>query len=127
VHKIPYIIYERLEEAFNAIQELMFDHGLQLAAEKTEALVITKKRKRDEISVPCLNHIIKSKKSLRHLGVEIDKKVGFSDYTMIVAERASVALRQLGFFMPNMAVQDKSRVASYLVSQAAVRGPFLSG
>jgi len=51
VHKIPFLIEERLEEAFNTIEGWMSKHGLQLAVEKSEALVITNKRVRNEIFV----------------------------------------------------------------------------
>lgn len=101
VHKIPFVIEERLEEAFNTIEGWMSEHGLQLAAEKSEALVITNKRVRNEISVHCAGHTIESKKSLRYLGVQIDKKLRFQEHAELVAERAAKSARQLGYLMPN--------------------------
>jgi len=96
VHTIPFAIEERLEEAFNIIEGWMSEYGLQLAAEKSEALVITNK-----ISVQCAGYTIGSKESLRYLDVQIDKKMRFQEHAELVAERAAISARQLGYLMPN--------------------------
>jgi len=50
-YQIPFVLEEMLEEAFRLIDRWMSEHGLQLAAEKTEAIVFTNKRVRNEIKV----------------------------------------------------------------------------
>jgi len=99
---VPVLLEERLAETFNIISEWMSAHGLELAAEKTEAIVITRRRVHNEISVLCAGHTVKSQPSLRYLGVQIDKKLGFAEHADLVAGRAATAIRQLGFIMPNL-------------------------
>lgn len=58
---VPVLLKESLGEAFQTINNWMSVYGSQLAAEKTKALVITKRRVRDEISVSCAGSTIRSK------------------------------------------------------------------
>lgn len=91
-----------MEETFEKINEWMREHGLQLAAEKSEAIVITKKRVHNEISVNCAGHNIKSQDNIRYLGVQIDKKFGFMAHAETVTARAAETARQLSYLMPNL-------------------------
>jgi len=100
--QIPFLLEERLKESFDLVNEWMAAHGLELAAEKSECIVITKKRVRNEITAQCGDHSIQSSPSLRYLGVQIDKKMNFLEHADLASKRAAVAARQLGFLMPNL-------------------------
>lgn len=105
----------------------MVAHGLNLAADKTEAIVITKRRVRYEIEVSCGGHLIKSKNSLRYLGVQIDKNFGFAEHAALVSDRASMAAKKLGYIMPNLGgPRQKSRrlLFSVVTSRLLYAAPF---
>lgn len=124
---MPMLLEESLEEAFTTINEWMTEHGLSLAADKSEALVITKKRVRNKIVVRCAGHAIASKPSLRYLGVQIDMKLGFAEHAELASERAAIAAKQLGFIMPNTGgPRQKSRrlLASVVTSRLLYAAPF---
>lgn len=69
---VPFLLEERVEEAYNVVSRWMLDHGLSLAADKTEAIVLTKRRVRNQMTVTCDGHRISSKPSVRYLGVQVD-------------------------------------------------------
>lgn len=126
---VPVLLEESLEEAFNLINGWMEGHGLQLAAEKTEALVITKRRVHNEIAVNCAGHRISSSQSLRYLGVQLDKKFGFWEHACITAVGAEKMARQLGCLMPNLGgPRQKSRrlLTSVTTSKLLYAAPFWS-
>jgi len=99
---VPFLLEERLEESFDTINKWMADHGLSLAADKTEAIVFTKKRVRNQITVSCDGHKIDSKPNVRYLGVQVDQKLGFAAHAEIVSKRAAAAAISLGHIMPNL-------------------------
>lgn len=109
-HQIPFVLEEMLEEAFRLVEGWMVDHGLQLAADKTEAIVFTNKRVRNEIKVRCAGYTVESQPSIKYLGVLLDKKLTFTGHAKMVADRAAEAARQLGYLMPNVGgPREKSR------------------
>jgi len=125
--EVPYVIEERLEETFVIINAWMSTHGLQLAPEKSEAILITKRRVFNEISVNCAGHIIESQASIRYLGVQIDKKMGFNTHAEIAAGRAAETARQLGYLMPNLRgpkQQARRLLASVTTSRLLYAAPF---
>lgn len=67
--RTPATIKEKLDEVFRSINSWMGAHGLDLAAQKTDALVITRRRVRNSISVTCGEYTIPSKPSVRYLRV----------------------------------------------------------
>lgn len=99
--QIPFQLEERLGEAFGLVSRWMTAHGLELAAEKSECIVFTRKKVRNEITVQCGDHSIQSSPSIKYLGVKLDKKLGFVEHAELVSKRAAEAARQLGFLMPN--------------------------
>lgn len=77
---VPFVIEERLEKAYDDIKNWMWNHGLSLAAEKSEAVVLTKRRVNNQIVVRCDGHDITSQPSVRYLGVQVDQKMGFAEH-----------------------------------------------
>lgn len=99
---VPFLLEERLEEAYNVVSRWMLDHGLLLAVDKTEAIVLTKRRVRNQMTVTCDGHRIPSKPSVRYLGVQVDQKLGFADHADMVPTSAASASRSLGHLIPNL-------------------------
>lgn len=128
-HKVHFELEEKLEEAYRSIERWMTEHGLQLAAEKTEAIVLTNKRVRNEISVRCGGFTIESKPSIKYLGVQVDKKLKFTKHAELAADRAAEAAKHLGYLMPNMGgPREKSRrlLTSVTTSRLLYAAPFWS-
>jgi len=126
-HQIPFVLEERLEEAYNLIDHWMTRHGLQLAADKTEAIVFTRKRVRNEIRVTCSGFPIDSKPSIKYMGVQVDKKLIFTKHAEFAADRAAAAAKHLGYLMPNMGgPREKSRrlLTSVTTSRLLYAAPF---
>lgn len=127
VHQIPFVVEERLEEAYRRIDRWMADHGLQLAADKTEAIVFTRKRVRNNINVECGGVMVESKPDIKYLGVQVDSKLVFTRHAELAAERAAAAAKQLGHLMANMGgPKEKSRrlLASVTTSRILYAAPF---
>lgn len=123
--RVPVRNLERtLESSFDSINNWMIAHGMVLAAEKTEAVVLTRRRVRNEMTVICDGHAIRSKASIRYLGVQVDKKLGFNDHAEIVSGKAASASRQLGFLMPNLGGprQKSRRLLSCVVTSKLLYG-----
>lgn len=126
---IPFILEERLEVAYATVNRWMLDHGLSLAAEKTEAIVLTKRRVRNQMSVMCDGHRITSRASVRYLGVQVDQKMGFVEHAEVVSSRAATTARCLGHLMPNLrGPRQKTRklLASVVTSMLLYAAPVWS-
>jgi len=95
--QIPFVLEERLEEAYNRINRWIVAHGLELAAEKTGCVVYTNKRVRNEITVRCGGYDISSTPSLKYLSVQLYKKLHFVEHADLVSNRAAAAAKQLRF------------------------------
>lgn len=126
---VPVLLEESLEAAYDTINGWMIAYGLSLAAEKTEALVITRRRVHNEIEVHCDGHAVRSKSSLRYLGIQIDKTMGFTEHADLVSQRAATAAKQLGYIMPNLGgPRQKARrlLSSVVTSRLLYAAPFWS-
>lgn len=69
----------------------------------------------NKIKVLCANQTIRSKRSLRYLGVQIHAKLGFYEHAKLVADRVTVVSRQLKYLMPKQR-EPKHRSRQLLVS-----------
>ncbi|KAL4082648.1 hypothetical protein QTP88_029709 [Uroleucon formosanum] len=117
----PFLLEERLEEAYNVVSCWMLDHGLSLAADKTEAIVFTKRRVRNQMIVTCDGHRISSKPSVRYLGLQVDQKLGFADHADMASIKAASASRSLGHLMPNLrGPRQKTRKLLALVTTSRI-------
>lgn len=99
---VPALLEESLSEAFTRVNGWMSDHGLAIAAEKTEVIVLTKKRVHNRVAVVCNGHKIRSQQCIKYLGVHIDAKMGYAMHAELASRRAATALRQLSHLMPNL-------------------------
>lgn len=90
---VSVLLEESLEETFELINDWMSAYGLVLTADKTGSLVITKRRVHNKITVTCLGHTIRSKKSLRYLSVQIYVKMGIAKYADLTSVRTVVTAR----------------------------------
>lgn len=75
---------------------------LQLAASKTEAILVTKRRSFVYPQFHVDGYNIKINKSLKYLGVYIDGGITFAEHVKVVSEKALGTARKLAQIMPNI-------------------------
>lgn len=124
-----YQLEDKLETAYISVSEWMEHNGLTLAAQKTEALVLTRRRVYNKISVRCGEHLIESKPHIKYLGVQIDAKLNFGPHAEAVCIKAAKTIKQLTIIMPNLggARESKRKLLGNVVqSQLLYGAPFWS-
>ena len=80
----------------------MDSKGLQLAIQKTEAILVTDRRVFRVPEIVLGTERIEWKKHLRYLGVELDTKLKFAPHILKATGKALQTAAQLGRLMPNM-------------------------
>lgn len=99
--QVTYLLEERLEEAFAATVDWLSTHGLEVAMDKTEAIVLTRRNVRNTMQVSLGGHSINSQRSLSYLGVQLDSRCNFKENAELAAKRASETCRRLQSLLPN--------------------------
>jgi hypothetical protein len=82
------ILEERTNEAMEKVSAWMKENDLRLAAEKTECVVLTKKRSYRKPMFKINNIRVEPKEKLTYLGKELSKKLGNGTYIRSAAVRA---------------------------------------
>lgn len=88
----------KLDRIMRSVLAWMTKHGLTLALNKTEIVVLTKKRISTPIPIRIVQEVIPSKPAVKYLGIMIDKNISFArqiQCTVEKAERSTAALSRL--------------------------------
>ncbi|CAI6371311.1 unnamed protein product [Macrosiphum euphorbiae] len=80
----------------------MSSNGLRLAPEKSECVVLTKKRSFREPSLHIQGCQVPVKRSVRYLGIRLDTRLSFVEHASTVAAGAKKAAVALARLMPNV-------------------------
>lgn len=123
----PFLLEELLEVALGAVMDWMRDNGLELAIEKTEAIVLTNRNKHNSMTVRCGLLSFPSVRCVKYLGVLLDARLHFNEHGEHAAARAGEACRQLTRILPNLrgAKQKTRRVLATVVTSRLLYGaPF---
>ncbi|CAI6359082.1 unnamed protein product [Macrosiphum euphorbiae] len=99
---VPFLLEERLEVALQEVMNWMNRNGLELAMEKTEAIMLTNRNKHNIMTVRCGQYSFPSVKCVKYLGVQLDSRLHFSQHGEHAAARAAEACRQLIQILPNL-------------------------
>lgn len=91
-----------LNQVMRKTMSWMEDHGLALATEKTEVVLLTKKRIPTIVDFRIDTEIITSKCVVKYLGIRIDTKLSFWEQIRSAAERASKVTASLTKLMANI-------------------------
>jgi hypothetical protein len=94
-------------------KQWLVDHHLELAIEKTEAVLFSRRRSLQPPKLVVDGFQVPYSRSMRCLGVWIDDKLGFGTHTEKAAAKASAVGEQLARLMPNIGGPRPSRRRLY--------------
>lgn len=99
--------------------------GLEVASNKTEAMIFSKKRlNTDSYAITIGNHTIPIKLHMKYLGIMIDNNWSFKNHFLYVEEKASKVVRALWKIMPNLRGpgETKRKLYSHVVHSVLLYG-----
>lgn len=89
-------------DTIERLQIWMEERGLTLAPHKSEAVIFSGRRAVDLPEIEIRGHLVPLTRSVKYLGVIMDRNLRFSTHVKTVAERAAAAATAVGRLMPNM-------------------------
>lgn len=119
-----YILMERANEAIGIISDWVAENKLELAPEKTEAVIVRGPRKRENVTFKIGDKSITPQKSVKCLGVHIDDKLIFNVHIREVIKKAQKLTSALARLLPNTKGprSDKRRVLCGVVHSTLLYG-----
>lgn len=102
------------------VKEWMERNSLELAPQKTEAIILKGPRKsRDDIVIKLAGVEIKPKKSIKYLGIHLDVQRNFGVHVKETTAKADRAIAKLSRLMPNVGgPESKKRMVLYGAAQS---------
>ncbi|KAF0696511.1 Retrovirus-related Pol polyprotein from type-1 retrotransposable element R1 [Aphis craccivora] len=116
----------RINKVLVDIDNWMTRHGLELAHQKSEALMLTKRLAYTRPRLSIGGHAIAIKQDIRYLVVRLDTKLTFASHVRNVAEKAIKSATALSRLMPNLGGLGQWRrrlLASVVESQLLYAAP----
>nr|BAC57914.1 reverse transcriptase [Anopheles gambiae] len=98
-----------IETSINIIRQWMESVELQLNISKTEYILVSSHRSRQESQIIVEGHTIRSSRHLKYLGIMIDDRLEYTQHIKYVAERAVTNTNALVRMMPNRSGPRSSR------------------
>lgn len=99
---VTFKVGELSEEATDTIYDCLQGVGIELALDKTELIIPTRKRTRNTLKINNMRHRVQSKDSGKYLGINLDQRGTYKNHAAAVAEKADGATRSLGGIIPNL-------------------------
>ena len=90
------------DEAIEVVADWLSRYGLSLAAEKTEAVLIARTKKRKYATFTVEDKKIRTADTIKYLGVTIDARLTFKENLRNAGLKASEVARALAGIMPNI-------------------------
>lgn len=89
-------------EAIRRINSWLDSNGLELAEHKTEAVLITSRKRIETISLQVGHQTINSKSAIKYLGVMLDNRLQFKEHASYISGKASRVQAALSRILPNI-------------------------
>ena len=102
VAKTQVELKSKTETAMVGIGKWMREKGLTVAAEKTELVLLSGRRKLKELTITVGENEIRSTKHTKYLGIYLDKDLRMTEHVRRVTERANEVTAKLARIMPNI-------------------------
>lgn len=102
VEKTEQAIMTKGNLALHEVAEWMNRQQLELAPQKSEAVILTKKRKLGPIEFALGENTIQPTRAIKYLGVWLDTKLTFSEHINRTVQKASNTITALSKVMPNI-------------------------
>lgn len=99
----------KLNQVMRKINKWMHEHGLSLALNKTEIVVLTKKRIDTSVTMVVGEEMVMTKRVARYLGIMIDSKLSFLHQINHTAEKAAKGVASLSRLMANIGGPSSSK------------------
>lgn len=99
-------------------------HGLKLATEKTELVIITEKRIPLNVDMQVLTQTIRTKDSIKYLGMMLDSRLNFTAHLRYSASKAAKITSSLSRLMANVGgpTESKRRLIMSTVESVLIYG-----
>ena len=119
----------KLNQVMRRVSQWMVDHGLSLAVQKTEIVVLTTRRMDTIVPIQVGNETIQTKAAVRHLGIMLDTKLIYWEQIRRAMEKADTATTNLSRLMANVdgPKPSKRRVLISVVHSILLYGRNLGG
>ena len=96
------ILELRINESLRRAKRWLDSRGLKMAPEKSEALLVTERRSFQYSKIVLGEHEIEWKKSIKYLGVQLDRRLSFCEHLQIASAKAIQCGAALTRLMPNI-------------------------
>jgi len=104
-------IAELMNPVLAEISGWMTNNGLELAPQKTEAIVLTRKHIFATPKLYVEGHQITVKRTIRYLGVELDTRLSFTSHIASASRKAAETARAIGRLVTNIGGPSQSKRA----------------
>lgn len=94
-HTNPKILHSRFQQSINLIESWFSYWGMSINAQKSVAVLFTKKRKIEVQNISINNNIIEWSNSAKYLGITLDKSLIFKEHIEIKTTQARNAIKNL--------------------------------
>lgn len=95
-------IERRVNESLNRINRWMTRNDLEMAHEKTEAIILKGARRRENLNFVINGKRIVPVKHMRYLGVTLDENLSFAEHVKRVTKKADTKMAVLTRILPNV-------------------------
>lgn len=117
----PLTLQDKARTAYDNVQVWMDSKGLKLATNKTEALILTARKKNKILGMSVHGTCVKTEGFLKYLGIKINPNRVFIDHVRSACEKAASFAAALRRITPNISgCSRKSRLAFYHVVESVI-------
>ncbi|CAB0036331.1 unnamed protein product, partial [Trichogramma brassicae] len=108
-----YEVEDLLSRAIARVRDALWGLGLETADHKTEALLLSRKRRLETITIEVGDCFIASSPCIRYLGIQMDARLTFNDHLRAASQKASKVAGALSQIMPTIGGPRSSRRRLY--------------